>query len=135
MISVEIEFPNFITIIDDKSDEDIKWYQKNIQKSLIPNIKSPEARQQEYMSGVLKNLATIDYGSLMPKVNMGLSDSYSDKNTIYIITNSLLHTRKIKFDNYYLVPNAIDEGVIKINIMCAEYTDHISFEIPVVVTA
>ena len=49
--------------------------------------------------------------------------------------NSLLHTRKIKFDNYYLVPNAIDEGVIKINIMCAEYTDPISFEIPVVVTA
>lgn len=135
MISVEIEFPNFITIIDDKSDEDIKWYQKNIQKILIPNIKSPEARQQEYMSGVLKNLATIDYGSLMPKVNMGLSDSYSDKNTIYITTNSLLHTRKIKFYNYYLVPNAIDEGVIKINIMCAEYTDPISFEIPVVVTA
>lgn len=135
MLSIEIEFPNFITIIDDKSDENIKWFQKNIQKGLIPNIKTPEERQQEYMSGVLGNLGKIDYGSVIPKVNMRLSDSYSDKNTIYITNNSLLHTRKIKFDNYYIVPNAIDEGVIKINIMCAEYTDPISFEIPIVVTA
>ncbi|MHA3057767.1 DUF4062 domain-containing protein [Acinetobacter sp. ANC 5584] len=127
-ISVEIEVPDFIRIIDDASDDDIKAYKQKIENNLIPDIKSPEKRHMEYLT---PNVFGI--GSIIPKLGNTsfLRNSCTKNNKIYISDEVLLHTKSIHADEYYFIPLAIGKGVIKVNIICAEYSEPEYFEIPI----
>lgn len=131
-LSLEIEFPEFITIIDDDSVQDIKNYKKKLEKELIPKIITPEERQHDIFGrsfdGPLHNIQ-----DLMPPISKK-RNAYTSENIIYISEDALLHSRQLNLNNFILIPNAIGEGQVSVNLMCAEYDQPVTFSFPIRVT-
>lgn len=130
-ISIEIAIPDFILVINDASNKDIKYYKEELDKQLIPYIKTPEEKAKDRPNFIDMPHINSIHDTLTRLDRAKKTDNYLEKNVIHIEQESLLHSRGILLENYYLIPKSKNEGVIKVNIICAEYSEPSYFEIPI----
>ncbi len=133
MINIEIEFPDNIAIIDNKSKENIKYYRDQASRNLIGDItfrllENPFLTDKtcKFYDDILIDLPISS--SLDSDVGIHFLEKV---NKLRIEKEKLLHSRSLSLDNLYLYPKSIGEGTIKINLICAELSEPIVYEIPV----
>ena len=78
--------------------------------------------------------SSADYHNLsLPKViNKNNYDSVKD-NTITIVTPELMHSLKSNYKNYILVPLKKGTGIIRVEVICEEYLQTTTYEIPITI--
>lgn len=125
-VSVEIEFPSFVFVVDDSSFENLEYYKDKLDRMIIGRIETPEERYQRFFSPML----SMDKLSYIP--DFPLEHPYKNSRSQIVIFefDSLLHSRNITRKNIYLLPKSTGEGTVKVNIMCSEYETPVFFEIP-----
>ncbi len=133
LISVDIEVPDFLMIIDDKSKDNLKTIRELFEKNIL-NILTPEERREKTLKS-----RTFDVPIIKPyipnfKQNNSNTEDYTENNFIHISINTLMHTKRLIFDNYYLFPLMVGNGILKIKVICSELKEQIYFEIPISVT-
>lgn len=133
-LDIEVTFPDFITIIDNASNDNVKSMKKSLTKLLIPEIKKPETRKDEYFSNLLGSHQLEDYNHFLSHRNVISNNVYTSNNIIYFREDFVLHSKKIRFNDFVLVPNSVGEGLVHVNIMCAEYNEPVTFSFPIRVT-
>lgn len=140
-VHVDIEFPEFVTIM---TNSDIKEFDHP--KSPIPANpikeaeKEYEKEQKRKMSPFSLSNFVDDFGGLsnlnLP-VTRNIYDTIADldigkeiqteldqeNRKISIRIRSLLHTRKVIIDKYYIVPIREGEGALEITTVCEEYEE------------
>ncbi|MEJ5140471.1 MULTISPECIES: DUF4062 domain-containing protein [Acinetobacter] len=127
-VSIKIEFPPFVLLVDDNSSENLEFYKNELNKMIIGHIAIPEKRSKNYL---LPNIFGGRHGSYIPKFPLDHPFKKLMPTTLIIELGSLLHSRNIFENNYYILPKSIGDGFIKVNIMCSEYDEPILFEIPI----
>lgn len=131
-VSIKIDFPDFVFVADDDSIEDLKYYKNKLDELIIGHIETPEERVENFLT---PNTIFGVGGSYIPDFPLEHPFKNSISQPVMIEFDSLLHARNIEKNNFYILPKSLGEGIIKVNIMCAEYENPIYFEIPFVVTA
>jgi hypothetical protein len=133
MINIEMEIPDNIMLIDNKSKHNIKYFRDESSKNLIGDITFRLLANQYSI-----NKTCQFYNDIL--IALPVSSSLdSDVRIIFlhkikklrIEKEKLLHSRSLSLDNLYLYPKSIGEGTIKINLICAELSEPIVYEIPV----
>ncbi|MGS0705822.1 DUF4062 domain-containing protein [Acinetobacter sp. ANC 3781] len=133
-VNIEIQCPEFITIIDNNDKCNIDYFEKKFKDNKI-TIYTPEQRSEKSYKPSFYDPSPILFNTglnLNNTINQEIKD-YVDDNTIHITINSLLHYKRKIFSNYHLFPNAVGKDVIKIQLICGEYAHSESFEIPIIV--
>lgn len=105
------------------------------EKNFIENIKVGSV---EHTMSILNKISSInsypshDYHNLsLPRnFNKDNYDSVKDNN-ITIVTPHLMHSLKSNYKNYILVPLKKGTGVIKVEVICEEYLQPATYDIPI----
>ncbi|HBO71579.1 MAG TPA: hypothetical protein DD639_04395, partial [Acinetobacter sp.] len=131
-VNVEIKIPDFITVINENDDEyNIEYFEKNILKNLI-KIETPEQRSENSKYTIHDHTSILGHrGINFNKLTTNPVKSSIKNNIIYITLDSLLHSKHEIFHNFYIFPNERGNGVIKVQLICAEYSHIETFEIPI----
>lgn len=132
-ISVEIESPDFVKVIDDDSKYNIKLFEKNFSENII-KIETPENRSVRSMHHNIMEVSPILLNHNF-NYQTGIADQIfvDDSDTIHLNVKSMLHSKCEVFRNFHLFPVKYGNGVLKIKVICAEYTHPEVFEIPIIV--
>lgn len=136
-VSVEIIIPDFIMIIDDDDQNDIKYFENYFNTDLI-TIETPEERSQRSNihhvyrgdGNFINTNSNINLSSLIDKSHKNFVD---DRNTIHLTQKTLLHSKNEVISNFHLFPIEHGNGVLTIKVMCAEYVHPEVFEIPITI--
>lgn len=133
IINIEVEVPENISLVDNKSRFNLKFYRNSAFNDLIGDMEF----------NVLGNLYLLDkkakiFNDIL--IDLPISSSIDSDIGIHLFENNrkvrvekekLLHSRSFSLDNLYLYPKNSGEGIIKINLICAELSEPIVYEIPV----
>lgn len=134
-ISIEIDIPDNIAIIDNNSDYDLKYFRNEHRKKLIKDIEfsrlyglvsssaSSKCKIYDEIYKQLPYLIEMEKDLVVRFLNNGKK--------ILIEKDKLLHSRDCYLDNLYLYPKFSGTGTIKINLICAEFTEPFVYEIPI----
>lgn len=132
-VSVEIDVPDFLLVIDDHDQYDIKYYEKKFEANLI-KIDTPETRSEGSM---IHHVNHMPYIPSYPNFNIPSDKKFTnfvdENNTIHLTVKSLLHSKFELAKNFHLFPIKNGEGVLNIKVICAEYSRPELFEIPITV--
>ncbi len=131
-VSLEIEVPDFLEVIDDNAKLDIKHYEKEFSINLI-KIDTPEERSEQSMNQRLFEVSPISRNINFPTTVEKNVKDYVDKNIIHFNAKSILHSKSEILRNFHLFPIEHGNGVLKIKVICAEYAHPEVFEIPITV--
>jgi len=127
-VSIKVEFPSFLFVVDDDSMEDLKYYKNKLDQLIIGHIETPEERATNYLA---PTAIFGQSGSCIPDFPLEHPFKSLISETVIIECDSLLHARNIERNSFYILPKSLGEGTIKVNIMCAEYEKPDYFEIPI----
>jgi len=133
-LSVEIYLPEIVAIIDNKSKYNLRYFRNQISKDLIKDIQF-----SLLYNPLLNNNSTC---KIFDEISIILPNSGSLDNDVEILfldnnqkirieKSKLLHSRSIHLENLYLYPKCRGTGTIKINLICAELTEPLVYEIPI----
>lgn len=135
-LSLEIYLPEIVAIIDNKSKFSLKYFRNEISKNLIKDMQF-----SLLYNPLLNNNSTC---KIFDEISIDLPNSSSLDNDVEILflendkklrveKSKLLHARSIHLDNLYLYPRHIGQGIVKINLICAELTEPLVYEIPITI--
>lgn len=132
-ISIEIEASDNIAFIDNNSKNNLRLYRSNYKKNLIKDIEEKWFYQIHYLN---ENSSCEIYNEI--KVDLPYSIEQENDveirilefNKVVVDKIKLLHSRSFNLYNLYLYPKYVGQGVIKINLICAELTEPVVYEIP-----
>ncbi|GAA3588876.1 hypothetical protein GCM10023078_15700 [Gibbsiella greigii] len=146
-VNIEIKSPSFVIVLDKNEFDNIKEPKNIIPANPIEIAKARirlgnlrrEIKQgggsshsklltdlnsrNEKLNLTLKSLAARNEGSWQ-KVSNSLVEIYKDK---------IMHTKKYRCETIFVVPIEKGNGVIKISVICEEYKEQTTLEIPITV--
>lgn len=125
-VSIEIDFPSFVFVVDNNSMESLEHYKDELDQMMIGHIETPEERHKRFFSPLLSG----NTSSYIPKFPIEHPYKKNNSQTVIIEFDSLLHARSISRKNISILPKSTGEGTVKVNIMCSEYETPVFFEIP-----
>lgn len=135
-ISLEIQVPEFMMVIDNEDELDIDHYKESFSTNLI-KIETPEQRSERSIRRNLPDISSLvsrqNLNFPIPAVDKNITSSVDENNTIHLTAKSLLHSKFELAKNFYLFPIEKGDGIIKIKIICVEYTQPEFYEIPITV--
>lgn len=133
-ISMEIEIPENIVVINNFEPYDLNYFRKEHRNKLINDIEFNK------LYGIVKPsfsnkcqiyddiLTDLPYPVEMEKDL--IVRFLNDGKKILVEKDKLLHSRDCYLENLYLFPKFTGKGIIKINLICAELTEPLVYEIP-----
>lgn len=135
-VSVEIKFPEFISVIDNNSKYNFEYLKNNLEKKLI-NLPTPEQRSKKYLQPDFYDSSSFIKGNnlaLNKLANKTVRDHFDkDTNVIHVSIDTLLHSKREIFNNYDIFPNSKGKGAIEVNLICSQYLSLKYHELPIVV--
>lgn len=135
-VSVEIKFPEFISVIDNNSKFNFEYIKNNLEKKLI-NLPTPEQRSKKYLQPDFYDSSSFIKGNnlaLNKLANKTVRDHFDkDTNVIHVSIDTLLHSKREIFNNYDIFPNSKGKGVVEVNLICSQYLSLKCYELPIVV--
>ena len=135
-VSVEIKFPEFISVIDNNSKFNFEYIKNTLEKKLI-NLPTPEQRSKKYLQPDFYDSSSFIKGNnlaLNKLANKTVRDHFDkDTNVIHVSIDTLLHSKREIFNNYDIFPNSKGKGVVEVNLICSQYLSLKCYELPIVV--
>lgn len=148
-IYIDISFPNEIIVMDKLNIKDLEHPENPIPNNPVDKAKDKFKKDQEKRMSTLSGFA-IDHDFYRPVFNSPLhslqnsianinvnreiqTDLDKEENKITVRIKSLLHTRKIKIDDYLVIPISIGSFEGRISIVCEEYSEQKEIIVPIIV--
>lgn len=154
-IHINIIFPDLVIVTDNQNEisKAIDKLNDDLKRTIPTNNSDPifEAEKNfkenikvgsvEHTMNMINRISSIssysshDYHNLSLPKNFD-KDNYDSvrNNRITIVTPQLMHSIKSNYKNYFLVPLKKGTGVIRIEVICEEYLQPATYEIPITVS-
>ena len=148
-IYIDIDFPTEILVMDKYDIKDLKYPGSPIPENPLRIAEGKYKEDQKRKLSPLSAFA-LDRDFLSPSLHSPLhslqdtianirtskeivTDLDKDKNRITIRIKSILHTRKVKIDEFVIIPLLVGEFDVRYSIVCEEYIEPKEGTTPVIV--
>lgn len=152
-IYIDVSFPKEILVMDKLDIKDLKHPENKIPNNPIDNAEEKFKKDQERKLSPLSAFA-LDRDLYSPSFNLPLNsplnslqdsianinvnreiqtDLNEDENKVTVRIKSLLHTRKIDIDKYFVIPISAGSFEGTISIVCEEYSEPKIIKVPIIV--